>query len=77
LSEKTAGHRRRLFTLKFELMKTPHVNIQEMIPAPKGFRAAGGAGLKKSGDRDMALIFSDTPCAMAGTSPPIRSKPRR
>ncbi len=39
-----------------------------MIRLPKGFRAGGvAAGLKKSGDRDMALIFSDTPCAMAGT----------
>ena len=37
------------------------------VTSPKGFKAAGvTAGLKKSGNPDMALIFSETPCMAAG-----------
>lgn len=38
------------------------------ICSPSGFKASGIiAGLKKSGARDLALIFSDSPCIAAGT----------
>ncbi len=37
------------------------------ITAVKGFTAAGiSAGIKKNGRSDLALIFSETPCAVAG-----------
>ena len=39
----------------------------EEIVLPPGFRAAGiAAGIKSSGVRDMALIVSDRPAAVAG-----------
>ncbi len=38
------------------------------VTAPKGFSAAShAAGIKYSGRDDMALIFSEKPCAVAGT----------
>ena len=38
------------------------------VTAPKGFRAACcAAGIKYQGRNDMALIFSDAPCHLAGT----------
>lgn len=38
------------------------------VTAAKGFLAAGGAaGIKKEGQKDMALIFSEVPCVVAGT----------
>ncbi|QNM06974.1 bifunctional glutamate N-acetyltransferase/amino-acid acetyltransferase ArgJ [Qiania dongpingensis] len=37
------------------------------VTAPKGFKAAGvHAGIKKSGKKDMALIYSEAPCRTAG-----------
>ncbi|MCD2492851.1 bifunctional glutamate N-acetyltransferase/amino-acid acetyltransferase ArgJ [Lacrimispora sp. NSJ-141] len=37
------------------------------VTAPKGFKAAGvHAGIKKSGKKDMALIYSEVPCLAAG-----------
>ncbi len=37
------------------------------ICAPLGFSAAGtAAGIKQNGKRDIALVFSDTPCTFAG-----------
>ncbi|MDI6730985.1 MAG: bifunctional glutamate N-acetyltransferase/amino-acid acetyltransferase ArgJ [Candidatus Margulisbacteria bacterium] len=37
------------------------------ITAPKGFQAAGiAAGIKRSGNSDMALIYSDVPATAAG-----------
>lgn len=38
------------------------------ITSAKGFQAAGlAAGIKKGGQKDMALIWSEVPCAAAGT----------
>ena len=38
------------------------------VTAAKGFRAACcAAGIKYKGRTDMAMIASDTPCAVAGT----------
>ena len=38
------------------------------VTAAKGIKAAGcKAGIKKNGNADMALIFSEVPCAVAGT----------
>lgn len=38
------------------------------VTAPKGFFAAGtAAGIKKNGQNDMAMIYSQSPCAAAGT----------
>ena len=38
------------------------------VTAAKGFRAAGvSAGVKKSGKKDMAMIYSEVPCVAAGT----------
>ena len=38
------------------------------VTAPKGFQAAGlAAGLKKNGNLDMALVYSEVPCVAAGT----------
>lgn len=37
------------------------------VTAPKGFLAAGGsAGIKKEGIKDMAIVYSQVPCAGAG-----------
>lgn len=42
--------------------------IEGSITAPKGFMAAGEeAGIKKNHSKDMAMIYSTTPCAVAGT----------
>ncbi|BEU87495.1 bifunctional glutamate N-acetyltransferase/amino-acid acetyltransferase ArgJ [Selenomonas sp. TAMA-11512] len=42
-------------------------NAKKGVTFPKGFRAAGvKAGIKKSGNLDVALIVSDTPAAAAG-----------
>lgn len=42
--------------------------IAGSITTPRGFRAAGiAAGIKKSGQKDMALIVSDTPATVAAT----------
>lgn len=47
----------------------PHYNPPDMdspLPLPKGFRASGvAAGIKKSGQPDVALIASDTDCNAA------------
>ena len=41
--------------------------IEGGITAVEGFSAAGmSAGIKKNGRPDLALIFSDRPCAVAG-----------
>ena len=38
------------------------------VTAAKGFKAAGtAAGIKKNGQKDMALIYSSSPCQAAGT----------
>ncbi|TAN37586.1 MAG: bifunctional glutamate N-acetyltransferase/amino-acid acetyltransferase ArgJ [Verrucomicrobia bacterium] len=48
-------------------MSKPKIVVQEKIQLPSGFRAAGEAvGLKRSGRRDMALLVSDQPAAVAG-----------
>jgi glutamate N-acetyltransferase/amino-acid N-acetyltransferase len=37
------------------------------VTSPRGFKAAGiAAGVKASGNKDLALIFSETPCSAAG-----------
>ena len=42
--------------------------IEGGVTTPKGFRAAGiHAGLKKEGAKDMAMLFSEIPAAVAGT----------
>ena len=42
--------------------------IRGGITAPKGFLAsAAKAGIKASGGKDIALLYSETPCAAAGT----------
>lgn len=42
--------------------------IQGGVTAAKGFKAAGiAAGLKKNGKKDMAMLCSEVPCAVAGT----------
>lgn len=42
--------------------------IKGGVTAPKGFQAAGlSAGIKKSGKKDMALVYSTVPCQAAGT----------
>lgn len=39
------------------------------VTAPKGFVAAGiSAGIKKSGKKDLAMIYSELPCALAGVT---------
>ncbi|MFV0527814.1 MAG: bifunctional glutamate N-acetyltransferase/amino-acid acetyltransferase ArgJ [Lachnospiraceae bacterium] len=47
------------------------MNIQTIpggVTAAQGYQAAGiAAGIKKSGSKDMALIYSQTPCVCAGT----------
>ncbi len=41
--------------------------IPGSVTSPKGFQAAGiAAGIKASGNKDLALIFSETPCSAAG-----------
>jgi glutamate N-acetyltransferase/amino-acid N-acetyltransferase len=48
-------------------MSKTRIVVQEMVQLPAGFRAAGEAiGLKRSGRRDMALLVSDVPAAVAG-----------
>jgi len=47
-------------------MKTEFTMVPGGIASPCGFRAAGVAAGIKSGKRDMALIVSDTPAALAG-----------
>ena len=52
--------------------------IRVSITSPKGFTAAGLAcGLKKSGKLDLALIYSEVPCAAAGvfTSNQVKGNP--
>ena len=49
-------------------MKKSNLKFSAAATLPAGFRAAGiVAGLKKSRKPDMALFFSDTPAALAGT----------
>ena len=49
-------------------MKTSHLKFSAAATLPAGFRAAGiVAGLKASGKPDMAMFFSDSPAALAGT----------
>jgi glutamate N-acetyltransferase/amino-acid N-acetyltransferase len=44
-----------------------NIVVQETVQLPGGYRAAGEAiGLKRSGRRDMALLVSDIPAAVAG-----------
>ena len=51
------------------MKKTSHLKFSAAATLPAGFRAAGiVAGLKASGKPDMALFFSDSPAALAGTS---------
>ena len=41
--------------------------IPGSVTSPQGFKAAGiAAGIKASGNKDLALIFSETPCSAAG-----------
>lgn len=41
--------------------------IPGSVTSPRGFQAAGiAAGIKASGGKDLALIFSETPCSAAG-----------
>jgi glutamate N-acetyltransferase/amino-acid N-acetyltransferase len=57
-------------------MSASKLFVQESIRLPGGFRAAGEAvGLKRSGRRDMALLTSDVPAAVAGvfTTNQVRS----
>ena len=50
------------------MKKTSHLKFSAAATLPAGFRAAGiVAGLKASGKPDMALFFSDSPAALAGT----------
>jgi len=52
--------------------------IKGGITAPKGFKAAGiSSGVKKSGKKDLALIFSDVPASAAGmfTSNKVKAAP--
>jgi glutamate N-acetyltransferase/amino-acid N-acetyltransferase len=61
---------------KFELMKIVFKTIAGSITAPRGFLASGvfcdikrlgtGKGSNKGKKRDLALIFSETPAAVAG-----------
>ena len=49
-------------------MKKSDLKFSAAATLPAGFRAAGiVAGLKKSGQPDMALFFSDSPAVLAGT----------
>ena len=49
-------------------MKKSNLKFSAAAVLPAGFRAAGiVAGLKKNGQPDMALFFSDSPAALAGT----------
>ncbi|HBA84031.1 MAG TPA: bifunctional glutamate N-acetyltransferase/amino-acid acetyltransferase ArgJ [Verrucomicrobia bacterium] len=49
-------------------MKTNKIKISDTIALPRGFKAAGVvAGLKKNGQPDMAMIFSEVPAVAAGT----------
>ena len=42
--------------------------IEGGITAPKGFLAAGvEAGIKYENRKDMAMIYSEAPCVVAGT----------
>lgn len=42
--------------------------IENKLKMPKGFKASGvSAGLKKSGKKDMSLIYSEKECVSAGT----------
>lgn len=44
------------------------INDPAGVTFAKGFKAAGiVAGLKKSGNKDLALIYTETPAAVAGT----------
>src|SRR5271166_6305980 len=57
--------------------KSPFESIEGSVTAPQGFRAAGvfcdikrlgtGKGSNKGQKRDLALIVSDRPAAVAGT----------
>jgi hypothetical protein len=48
-------------------MQTDNFKGAELIDLPKGFRAAGvSAGIKGNGKKDMAMLLSDLPAAMAG-----------
>ena len=41
--------------------------INAGVTAPKGFLASGlNAGIKNQTKKDMAMVFSSTPCAAAG-----------
>ena len=57
------------------------INIEKIdgsVTAPKGFKAAGvAAGIKYSGRKDMALIYSETPAIVAGmfTSNVVKAAP--
>ncbi|MHB8172066.1 MAG: bifunctional glutamate N-acetyltransferase/amino-acid acetyltransferase ArgJ [Thermincolia bacterium] len=44
-----------------------HQQIEGGVTAPKGFRAAGvAAGIKKNGNKDLAILISDVPANAAG-----------
>ena len=43
------------------------MKVEDQLSLPRGYLAAGGAaGIKRSGGRDMSLIVSDRPAAVAG-----------
>ena len=45
-------------------MNNYKVDFSGSVTSPKGFKASGvTAGLKKSGNADMALVYSEEPCA--------------
>jgi glutamate N-acetyltransferase/amino-acid N-acetyltransferase len=49
-------------------VRSSFTKIDGAVTAPKGFRAASvAAGIKKPGKKDMALIVSDVPAAVAAT----------
>jgi len=46
------------------------------VTAPKGFLASGlNAGIKNQTKKDMAMVFSSTPCAAAGTTNLVKAAP--
>ena len=48
-------------------MNTEVITLHDRVDLPAGFQAAGlGAGIKKNGKKDLALIVSDTSAAAAG-----------
>ena len=64
----------------FFCYQTHHMNLQDHISLPRGFRAAGvAAGIKKSGKKDLAILISDKPAVAAGlfTTNQVKAAPVR